>query len=85
MACARELGRDGITVNAVCPGSIESPAWDRFPDPEGLRRARAAQTAVGRIGQPEEIGAAVAFLASPEAGYVTGQILLVDGGRIDKL
>lgn len=85
VACARELGREGITVNAVCPGSIESPAWDRFPDPDGLRRARAAQAAVGRIGRPEEIGEAVAFLASLEAGYVTGQILLVDGGRIDKL
>jgi 3-oxoacyl-[acyl-carrier protein] reductase len=85
VACARELGPSGVTVNAVCPGSIESPAWDRFPDPEALRRARAAQAAVGRIGTPAEIGAAVAYLASPAAGFVTGQVLVVDGGRIDKL
>ncbi|WP_187369092.1 SDR family NAD(P)-dependent oxidoreductase [Baekduia soli] len=85
VACARELGASGITVNAVCPGSIETPAWDRFPDPDGLRRARAAVAAVGRIGRPEEIGAAVAYLASPEAGFVTGQVLVVDGGRTDKL
>jgi NAD(P)-dependent dehydrogenase (short-subunit alcohol dehydrogenase family) len=85
VACARELGAAGITVNAVCPGSVESPAWDRFPDPAGLRRDRAAMAAVGRIGRAEEIGEAVAYLASPEAGYVTGQVLVVDGGRVDKL
>jgi 3-oxoacyl-[acyl-carrier protein] reductase len=85
VACARELGGTGITVNAVCPGSIETPAWDKFPDPDGLRRLRASQAVVGRVGLPSEIGAAVAYLASPDAGFVTGQVLVVDGGRTDKL
>jgi NAD(P)-dependent dehydrogenase (short-subunit alcohol dehydrogenase family) len=85
VACARELGAAGITVNAVCPGSVETPAWDRFPNPEGLRRDRAAMTVLGRIGRSDDIGAAVAYLASPEAAYVTGQVLVVDGGRADKL
>lgn len=85
VACAREVGGAGITVNAVCPGSIETPAWDKFPDPDGLRRLRAGQAVVGRVGLPSEIGAAVAYLASPDAGFVTGQVLVVDGGRTDKL
>jgi NAD(P)-dependent dehydrogenase (short-subunit alcohol dehydrogenase family) len=85
VACARELGAKGITVNAVCPGSIESPAWDAFPDPDALRRRRAAQAVAGRIGTAAEIGAAVAYLASPAAGFVTGHVLVVDGGRTDKL
>ena len=85
VACARELGGSGITVNAVCPGSIETPAWEKFPDPDGLRRLRASQAVVGRVGLPSEIGAAVAYLASPDAGFVTGQVLVVDGGRTDKL
>lgn len=85
VACAREVGSAGVTVNAVCPGSVETPAWDKFPDPLGLRARRAASTVVGRVAEPSEIGDAVAYLASPSAGFVTGQVLVIDGGRTDKL
>lgn len=84
-AAARELGARGITVNAVSPGAVETDAWEKFPDPDGLRAARAAVTAVGRIGSTREIGDAVAYFAAAEAGFVTGQVLTVDGGRTDKL
>ena len=84
-AAARELGERGITVNAVSPGAVETDAWEKFPDPDGLRAARAAVAAVGRIGSTSEIGEAVAYFAAAEAGFVTGQVLTVDGGRTDKL
>jgi len=85
VASAREVGQFGITVNAICPGSIETPAWDKFPDPQALRTLRASQSVIGRVGRPSEIGEAAIYLASPGAGFVTGQILVVDGGRTDKL
>jgi NAD(P)-dependent dehydrogenase (short-subunit alcohol dehydrogenase family) len=85
LAAARELGPLGITVNAVSPGAIVTDAWNKFPDPEALREQRAAVAAVGRVGTPAEIGGAVRYLASLDAGFVTGQTLVVDGGRIDKL
>lgn len=84
-AAARELGPSGITVNAVSPGAVETEVWQRFPDPAALREARAAAAVVGRVGRPADIGEAVRYLASPAAGFVTGQVLVVDGGRTDKL
>ena len=84
-AAARELGPDGITVNAISPGGVDTEAFDKFPDPDALRARRARSAVAGRLAQPEEIGRAVAYLASPGAGYVTGQVLLVDGGRTDKM
>jgi NAD(P)-dependent dehydrogenase (short-subunit alcohol dehydrogenase family) len=85
IAAARELGPDGITVNAVSPGAVETDAWQKFPDPDGLRRARAQAAVLGRVGTPEDVGEAVRYLASPSASFVTGQVLVVDGGRADKL
>lgn len=76
---ARVLGRHGITVNTVSPGAIESPAERLDPDVEAVQRLLAAQ-AIQRRGQPEDIAAAVAFLAGEDAGFITGQMLLVDGG-----
>lgn len=85
IAAARELGPAGITVNAVSPGTIETESWSKFPDPEALRAARSAVTVVGRVGQTAEVAAAVAYLVSPAAAFVTGHVLVIDGGRIDKL
>jgi 3-oxoacyl-[acyl-carrier protein] reductase len=77
---ARELGPEGITVNAVAPGFIEGTEFfgDRLTE-EG-RQGRIDQVPAGRSGRPEEIAAAVAYLASPEAAYVNGEIHHVNGG-----
>lgn len=77
-ALARELGSRNITVNCVAPGFIETDMTKALP--EAQRTALMNQISLGRLGQPEEIAAAVAFLASPAAGYVTGSTLHVNGG-----
>jgi NAD(P)-dependent dehydrogenase (short-subunit alcohol dehydrogenase family) len=83
-ASAVELAADGIRVNAVAPGVIHTSMlqnWlDTVPDPDSaLDRMRQYQP-LGRLGRPEEIAAAIAFLASAEASFITGTTLLVDGG-----
>jgi 3-oxoacyl-[acyl-carrier protein] reductase len=75
---SREMARLGITVNAVCPGLISTPMTDRF-DPE-TRRSFLKMIPIGRFAEPEEVAGAVLFLASEKAGYITGQVLAVDGG-----
>jgi len=77
-ALARELGSRGITVNCVAPGFIGTDMTDTLP--EAQKTALLAQIPLGRLGAPEEIADAVAFLASPQAGYVTGTELHVNGG-----
>ena len=82
---ALELGRYGINVNAIAPGYIVSEMTDATArrvgvDPEDYRRAAAELNPVGRVGYPEDIAAAAAFLCSDEASYITGQTLYVDGG-----
>ena len=76
---ARELAPHGVTVNAVCPGAIRTRAHDRLA-PEVLERIRAG-TPAGFIAEPADVAALVAFLASDEARFITGQTILVDGGR----
>jgi 2-hydroxycyclohexanecarboxyl-CoA dehydrogenase len=75
---AMENARYGITVNAVAPGPIETPLLRRMP--EKAVDIVTAGTLLRRLGQPEEVAAAVAFLASPEASYITGETLGVSGG-----
>lgn len=75
---ARELGRKGITVNAVAPGFIATEMVKKMP--ENVLQGMEAKVPVGRLGQPEDIAAAYAFLASDDASYVNGAVLSVDGG-----
>jgi NAD(P)-dependent dehydrogenase (short-subunit alcohol dehydrogenase family) len=77
---AIDYGRNGIRCNAVCPGAIATPAFSIIRSQPLELADREARTALGRIGTPEEVAAAVYFLASDEAAYITGTTLTVDGG-----
>jgi NAD(P)-dependent dehydrogenase (short-subunit alcohol dehydrogenase family) len=83
-ALADELGPEGITVNAVCPGWIDTPFNDAFwghqDDPEAALARLEASIPLRRQGVPEDVVGSVLFLASPDASYITGQALVVDGG-----
>ena len=74
----------GIRVNCVCPGRVETPfvtaRLREYPDPEAAYRQMSSTQAIGRMGRPEEIAAAVLYLASDEAAFVTGSALIIDGG-----
>ncbi|TFZ04047.1 3-oxoacyl-ACP reductase FabG [Ramlibacter humi] len=77
-ALARELGSRGITVNCVAPGFIETDMTSALPEEQ--QKALLGQIPLGHLGRPADVAHAVAFLASPQAGYVTGQELHVNGG-----
>lgn len=77
---AVEFAPDGIRVNTAAAGLLESPVAHQFPQAEALRQATVAATPLGRLGTPEELAAIVAFLVSADASWVTGQVLLADGG-----
>lgn len=82
VAWAAELGPSGITVNAVAPGSIDTD-MTRARFVGELRQKIIASTPMGKLGQPTDIANLVSFLASDDAGWITGQIMAVDGGRMD--
>lgn len=81
---ALELAPRHIRVNAVCPGYIDTPMWDEWiassPDPASLASQTAALHPLGRRGVPRDVASATAFLASPNAEWITGTCLVVDGG-----
>ena len=94
MVLADTYAREGITVNAVCPGPVSSPAWtaegglaDRLAEERGVDRREvldrvAAGIPIGRMGEPEEIAEAIAFLCGAKASFVNGAALSVDGGNV---
>lgn len=81
-AFAREFGKWGITVNAIAPGAFPTDAEAIHPDPEGYTRMVLDRQSIKRRGHAGDIAAAILFLASDEAGFITGQTLAVDGGWV---
>ena len=77
---AKELARSQVTVNAICPGFIDTTMTRGIPD--AIREQQVAKIPLGRTGQPSDVAAVVAFLASDEAGYVTGEVINVGGGYV---
>jgi 3-oxoacyl-[acyl-carrier protein] reductase len=79
-SAALEVAHEGITINAVLPGNIRSALYEL--QPREHREAMLAHIPMGVLGEPEDIGWAVRYFTSPEARYVTGQTLIVDGGQV---
>lgn len=87
---ANEFGRHGVRINTVCPGLFRTPLGQRIVDDIARRDTKsiadvesslAAQTAVGRIGEPEQLASLVTYLCSEAAGHITGQVITIDGGK----
>jgi meso-butanediol dehydrogenase/(S,S)-butanediol dehydrogenase/diacetyl reductase len=82
-ALAVEYGRKGVRINCLCPGGVETPMIAQFQLPEGANpNVLTRIMPLGRLGQPQEIAGAIAFLASDDASYVNGSAIVVDGGMI---
>jgi len=83
---AKELGKDGITVNCVCPGIVRTPLHDAYhantKDLEDFYARRGAAFPLGRVGEPRDVASAIRFFLSEDSSWVTGDVFLVDGGRL---
>ncbi|HJU50713.1 MAG TPA: SDR family NAD(P)-dependent oxidoreductase [Acidimicrobiia bacterium] len=79
-ALAREVAKRGIRVNAVAPGPTDTPFLTRFDESGKLAEAMIRQTPLRKLATPEDVARAISFLASPDAGHITGQVLSVSGG-----
>lgn len=79
---ALQLASEGIRVNTVCPGPTETALYEDIGGIDKVRSRMEAAVPLGRLGKPEEIAAAIAFVASPEASFITGSALVVDGGYL---
>lgn len=77
---ALELAREGVTVNVIAPGFIDTDMTRALPD--NLRQRAVARTPLGRMGRPEEIAQVARFLCGPDAGFITGAVIPVDGGQL---
>ena len=79
-AMSTDHASQGIRVNAICPGTIETPPVSRMMQNPGVLEVQLKAHAIGRLGQPEEIANAAVWLASDESSFVTGESIVVDGG-----
>lgn len=83
---AKELGKDGITVNCVCPGIVRSPLHEAYHNSESeleeFYAKRGASFPLGRVGEPIDVAGSIRFFLSPEASWITGDVLVADGGRL---
>ncbi len=82
LGLARQLGKDGITVNVLAPGYVQDTDIFHGQDTADFVATKVADTLVGRAGIPADVAAAIRYIASPEAGYLTGQIIGVNGGAV---
>jgi NAD(P)-dependent dehydrogenase (short-subunit alcohol dehydrogenase family) len=82
---AQEWAPDGIRANSVCPGFVHTSMTDAIYSKPALARGRARLVPLGRVARPSDIADAIAFLLSPQASYITGQSLLVDGGLVQSI
>jgi 3-oxoacyl-[acyl-carrier protein] reductase len=78
---AKELGRHGVTANAIAPGLIDTPSLRELPTFDQIAERAIRGNSIKRIGQPGDVAAAVLYLASPQAGFITGEVVHVSGGR----
>lgn len=83
---AKELGKDGITVNCICPGIVKSPIHEKYhanrTELEEFYARRGAAYPMGRVGEPADVAGAIKYFLSDEADWVTGEVMVVDGGRL---
>jgi 3-oxoacyl-[acyl-carrier protein] reductase len=78
---AKELGRHGVTANAIAPGLVDTPSLRELATFDQIAERAIRDNSIKRIGQPGDVAAAVLYLASPQAGFITGEVLHVSGGR----